>query len=186
MSGEEETKLISIQGHGTKKLITQKFRTTDETELGESDSVEIDSKRQKVEYLNTTPSFEVGTFTQHKSPDNNHSQKQIRKQTPISFEFDIEKDYKKEYHRIYLANIAIMDKISRLTEENRNIKAKISTFKSEKTSRQRTDEQKDDSDSNETGSEDFSLGRRRKKRRRKEEIERVYSCSAKECGRSYG
>lgn len=105
-----------------------------------------------------------------------------------SLEYESERDYRKEYHRIYLANVAIMDMINQTIDENNTIKVKITNLKSEKSSKLKTEVNIDDgSDSNnESGSEDFSSNRKRKRRRKKEEIKRDFVCSITECGKSYG
>lgn len=105
-----------------------------------------------------------------------------------SLEYEPEKDYRKEYHRIYLANVAIMDMINQTIEDNNSIKVKISTIKSEKSSKLKAEANLEEgSDSNnESGSEDFSSNRKRKRRRKKEEIKRDFVCSVTECGKSYG
>ena len=106
----------------------------------------------------------------------------------MSLEFDPEKDYKKEYLRIYIANVTIMDKNTQLKEENEALKKKITLYKSEKSSRQKAEELKEDDSltNSESGSGSYSVGKRRKKRRKKEEIERAFKCSFKGCGKSYG
>jgi hypothetical protein len=102
--------------------------------------------------------------------------------------FDQEKDYKKESNRIYLANLTIFDKIAQLKAENEALKKKILAVKSEKSSRMKAEEARDDESNsgNESGSGSYSIGKRRKKRRRKEEIERAFKCGFKECTKSYG
>lgn len=103
-----------------------------------------------------------------------------------SFQYDPQKDYTKEYYRIYLANMAIMDNINGLKDQNKSLKEKIDELRSEKSSRLKTEDRREDSDSNDSATEEFSSGRRKKKRRKKEEIERGFICSTKECGKSYG
>ena len=103
-----------------------------------------------------------------------------------SFHYDPQKDYTKEYYRIYLANMAIMDMINGLKDENKSLKDKIEELRSEKSSRLKTEDRRDETDSNDSATEEFSSGRRKKKRRKKEQIERGFTCATKECGKSYG
>lgn len=115
------------------------------------------------------------------------AQQQPRQAMP-SFDYEPDKDYRKEYHRIYLANVALMDMINQTMEENNSMRTKISYLKSEKSSKIKTEANQDDaSDSNnDSGSEDFSSNRKRKRRRKKEEIKRDFVCSVPDCGKSYG
>ncbi len=117
-----------------------------------------------------------------------HQRELASKQTAmnLSFQYDPQKDYTKEYYRIYLANMAIMDMINNLKDDNKNLRDKIEEFKSEKSSRFKTEDRREESDSNDSATEEFSSGRRKKKRRKKEEIERGFACINKECGKSYG
>ncbi len=91
---------------------------------------------------------------------------------------------------LYLANMAIMLKISQLDEEKVHLQRKLSQHKAERLSKNKSDENHDDdsnnSDNDSANSENMSAGRRRKKRRRKEEIERDFVCTFKDCGKSYG
>ena len=103
-----------------------------------------------------------------------------------TFQYDPQRDYTKEYYRVYLANMAIMDRINTLKEDNKSLKERIDEFKSEKSSRFKTEEKREESDSNDSATDEFSLGRRKKKRRKKEEIERGFTCVTRECGKSYG
>ena len=110
------------------------------------------------------------------------------RQPAPSLDYEQDKDYRKEYHRIYLANVAIMDMINQTMDDNSALRTKISNLKSEKSSKLKTEQNAEEaSDScNESGSEDFSANRKRKRRRKKEEIKRDFVCSVPECGKSYG
>ena len=79
-----------------------------------------------------------------------------------TFQYDPQRDYTKEYYRVYLANMAIMDRINTLKEDNKSLKERIDEFKSEKSSRFKTEEKREESDSNDSATDEFSLGRRKK------------------------
>lgn len=115
-------------------------------------------------------------------------QVQQQKKTMTMLQYEPSKDYRREYYRIYLANVTIMDMINQTMDENSSLKSKIASLRSEKSSRAKQEEGRDDASAsaNDSGSEDYSVNKRRKRRRKKEEIERDYLCSQPDCGKSYG
>lgn len=115
-------------------------------------------------------------------------QTQQQKKAMPTLQYEPNQDYRKEYYRIYLANMTIMDMINQTMEDNSSLKSRITNLKSEKSSRMKVEEGRDDASvsANDSGSEDFSVNKRRKRRRKKEEIKRDFICSLPECGKSYG
>jgi hypothetical protein len=57
-----------------------------------------------------------------------YSQRHLIENTEV-LKFDLRKDYKQEYMRVYLANMMIMDRIQRYQKENETIQSNILNLK---------------------------------------------------------